>query len=455
MKLQASLSLLALFAASAHAQYDPNTVLTKAIADLLYEPKGVSTRTTYSAPANWPGSWGNFTVFETGSGSFTTDLNPLSLRPPDAHTYTVYYVDPIAGSDQNSGSTKQSALRKLSLAVSKPGNKWILCRPGVFDFRTCWGGVSSVGNVVIEPWDESGYVISSSQMDNLAWQPDSGIFTSVISTSAVQVIDEQSSDVYGVGSSLIKVTSVAAVRSTPGSFYSESKRVWVNRSNGAAPDGQLLLFASAQNGAMQNGQVWLRRCVFLGGSNTFTASLPADSELTFSDCWFKYATSGDGLAVSGPGKVNSLFCWSLGNRDDGFDYRGGLRFLDVANVSVANGTQGAKESSGLAAFDATTGIVVNGIYRSNFGPNVTATSNSSLLLFGSTIGQSRASGSSAVDLRIGQGASDASQGWALGISYDAGSTYCRSVAPISTIWYRKHRDLRPDILGAQNRIRPI
>jgi len=449
------LPLTILLASVAQAQYDPNTVLTKAIADLLYEPKGISTRTTYTPPPNWTGFWGNFTVFETGSGAFTIDLNPVSLRPPNSHTYDIYYVDPINGSDQNSGTSRLSPLRKLSFAVSRPGNKWILCRPGVFDFRTCWGGVSSVGNVVIEPWDESGYVISSSQMDNLAWQSDDGIFTSVISTSAVQVIDEQFSDVYGVGSSLTKVTSIAAVRSTPGSFYTESKRVWVNRSNGAAPDGQLLLFASTQNGSVQSGKVWLRRCVFLGGSNTFSANLPEDAELTFSDCWFKYATSGDGLTVSGPGKVSSLFCWALGNKDDGFEYKGGLRFLDVANVSAANGSLGAKESSGLAAVDSTTGIVVNGIYRGNYGPNVTATGNSSLLLFGSTIGQSRASGSSAVDLRIGQGASDASQGWALGISYDSASTYCRSVAPISTIWYRKHRDLRPDILGAQNRIRPI
>lgn len=441
--------------ASASAQYDPNTVLTKAIADLLYEPKGVSTRTTYLAPPNWTGFWGDFKVFETGSGAFTTDLNPISLRPADAHNFMLYYVDPLNGSDQNPGTTKLSAFRKLSFALSQPGNKWILCRPGVFDFRTSWGGAAPVGNIVIEPWDETGYVISSSQMDNLSWQPDDGIFTSVTSTTTAQVVDEALSDLYGAGSKLVRVASVSAVRGTPGSFYAESKRVWVNRLNGAAPDGQLLLFAGTTNGVVQGGKIWLRKCIFLGGPNAFTATLTEDSQLTFVECWFKYAASGDGLAVSGPGQVSSFFSWSVGNRDDGFDYRRGVKYMDVANVAVSNGISGGTENSGIAAFDATTGIVVNGIYRSNFGPNVTATGNSSLLLFGSTIGQSGATGSTSVDLRIGQGASDASQGWALGISYDSGSAFCRSVAPQSTIWYRKHRDVRPDILGAQNRIRPI
>lgn len=442
-------------ASAANAQYDPNTVLTKAIADLLYEPKGMSTRTTYSVPPNWTGFWGDFTVFETASGSFTADLNPLTLRPADAHTYTIYYVDPISGSDQNSGASKLSPIRKLSTALTKPGNKWILCRPGTFDFRTSWGGAAAVGNVVLEPWDETGYVISSSQMDNLNWQPADGIFTSAASTTVVQAIDEQYSNLYGSGAKLTKVNSVSDVRSTPGSFYAESKRVWVHRANGSAPDGQLLIFAGTSNGRVQGGNVWIRRTVFLGGPGAFTANLTEGSTLTFTDCWFKYGGTGDGLAVTGPGHVSSFFCWSIGNKDDGFDYRTGTKFLDIANVAASNGATGGSDSSGIAAYDTTTGVVINGIYRSNYGPNIQATLNSSIMIFGATIGQSNATGSSSVDLRIGQGSSDASQGWALGISYDSGSTYCRSVAPLSTIWYRKHRDVRPDILGAQNRIRPI
>jgi hypothetical protein len=446
-----------LLVASSHGQFiDPNTPLTKALADGLYDSIGSAPRSTYPVPPNWTGAPINFTLFESTAGHFTADLNPDSLRPADYHTYNVIYVDWQKGSDQNTGLSKLSPLRKLSVALNRPGNKWILCRPGLYDFRSSWAGVTPSGNVLMEPWDETGYVFSSSQMDNLAWQADGAIYSSATSAFAAQLIDESTRDAYGVGARLTRVASVEAVRVTPGSYYATSKRVWARLSNGRMPDGQVMAFARTANGKMGDGNLWARGVVFLGGANTFVAEATnPNSRYTFSDCFFKYASSGDGFNLSGPGNATFFRSGAIGNYGDGLEYKNGARFLEISSAGCGNGTAASFESNGSSASNNCQGVIIGGQYAANYGRNVNYLQNSQVMMFGSQLGGSLATGGNSVDLGCGKEREDTSAVWALGLFYTPGSQYCRAVSTTGTIWIRKHRDSRADLLGGRDRIKPI
>jgi hypothetical protein len=446
-------------ASSCVAQIGPDTVLTKAIADLLYEPKYSPIRTKYPVPGNWNGPSIDFDIYYHTNGVFSADLNPYTVRPADVDTYTVVYVDPINGSDQNSGTSKIRALRKLSVALALPGNKWILCRPGVFDFRTHWNGVTPTGNNVLEPWDETGYVVSTTEMPGLVWGAEGtipNVYTAATSSAAWDIFDEFESDEYGVGKKLTKVNSVAAVGAQAGTFYASSKRVWVHLNDDRTPNEKLRTFAGTQNGASGNGSLWVRKFAFVGGGNAFNANnTQSGQQITFSDCLFWYGFSGDGLRVSGPANVHLFYCSAFGNFDDGFKITGGSRATINQCLSLVNGFGTGREYTGLTVSDQSSAVVIGGVYRRNKGPNISIEGNSKGILFGSTLGTSLGTTSTSVDLRIGTTSSDASIGWALNLTYEPGSTYCRSISVPSTLFFRQHRDSRPDITYSATALRPI
>ncbi|MDX2065184.1 MAG: hypothetical protein SFX74_05525 [Fimbriimonadaceae bacterium] len=448
LNLLASAALL-----SVSYDIDPSTPLTKAIADTLYDPLGTGVRYRVGIPHNWTGINPLFQIFESERGAYSTDLSPDSLRPNDYPSYRIIYVDPINGSDQNTGESRSRALRKLSVALGQPGNKWLLCRPTTFDFSTQWNGTVPTGNVIIEPWDESGFITCSTQMNNLNWVKDGGVYTSLASTSTAQLIDEKTRDEYGVGQRLMRASSIQQLRDTPGSYFSESKRVWVNLQDGRVPDSQVLAFTDQSNGRLSSGTTWLRRINFLGSTSPFslTTSQPGTT-LIATDCTFKYGRNNDGIVVDGPATATLIRCRAIGNFGDGIEFRNGARYLVIHAVSASNGVIQSNDNNGLSA-SGSEGIVIGGRYARNLGRNLFILNNSRLLAYGPWIGDSAATGSDSIDVVVGKG-SDDSQAWIIGATYGTGSEYQRNAASTSIIWTRKHRGTRPD-LNIKDQVRPF
>jgi hypothetical protein len=446
-------SILAATVHLAVPDIDPNTPLTKAIADTLYDPLGAGVRYRVGLPHNWTGITPLFQVFESERGTYSTDLSPDTLRPSDYPNYRIIYVDPINGSDQNNGTSRTRALRKLSVALSQPGNKWLLCRPTTFDFSTQWNGTIPTGNVIIEPWDESGFITCSTQMNNLNWSEGNGVYTSVASTSTAQVIDEKLRDHYGVGQRLLRATSVQQMRETPGSFFSESKRVWVNLQDGRVPDSQVLAFTDQSNARLSGGTTWLRRINFLGSTSPFSVTTNQPSTtVVATDCTFKYGRNNDGIVVDGPANVTLIRSRAIGNFGDGIEFRNGVKYLLIHTVSAANGVVPTNDNNGLST-TGSEGIVIGGRFAHNLGRNIFVLNASRLLAYGPWIGDSTATGSDSIDLVVGRGTDD-SQAWMVGATYGTGSQYQRNAATTSIIWTRKHSGTRPD-LNIRDQVRPF
>ncbi len=436
--------------------------LTKAQADSLYPTRLTTQWMNFALPRNWPGFAPAFQIFENPEGKYFADLGESVLLPPGYDAYPVYYVDPQFGADSKSGSGKDRAFRTISKALSMPGNKRILCRPGVFDFLASWRGYGPTGNVVIMPWDESGPVISSAQISNINWSSvGNGVYTARCSTYPHEVVDETTLDSWGNGVRFRKMESRDDVFEVPGSFHVSGKQLTLRTRDGLSPTESLLVFCNQSNGRFDsNGTLFVKNFIFKGGFKPFqsTALVPGQT-VAFVDCKFQYSlTDSDGFAMEGPGMSIALRCVATGNHSDGFDYRHGRQFVEVDCAGVSNGLGNLYLDNGTTAHFGSVGITVGGLYTQNKGRNIHDVFDSKRLLLGATVGQSRGIEASNADICSGAsttGTPDRSEIWALGIRYLHGSPIARSTSSASKIWYRNHVSDAMDLTETLGTIRPI
>lgn len=432
--------------------------LTRQEADVRYDAIGGFDRWKFEIPQNWTGFRPTFGIFEHASGEFSSDFHPDSYRPAGYLDYPVYYVDWQNGKDTLSGLDRSRALRRISTALAKPGNKWILCRPGVYDLGSYAGGVEATGNVIIEPWDDSGYVVSSTEM-RLTWTASAGLYSALTPTLAATVVDETRSDKYGFGRRYKPVSTLAECAITPGSFYATSSAVTVNTLDGQVPNPNLLVMAGSNNGRYRaNGTFFARRVVFRGGNTPFIALGAAGStqNVVMSECGFLYSAVGkDGCGMEQPGSSILHRCFAGGNYADGFDYKYGRQFMEIGCRGMGNGYSGTNTDNGSTAHYDCTGIQIGGCYIGNAGRNIHHIGNSRVMMLGPVVGESRGTGASSVDIAAGVDGTDATILWTIGCRYIGGSSFGRFVTDKSIIFSRKNRTDLPDISIAVNGIRPL
>ena len=445
------------------SQSEAQVPLTKSQADALYPQRLSSHWMRFVTPQNWPGFSPGFKIYENPAGEFFADLNESTLLPPNYDSYSVYYVDPVLGADSKDGSRTDRAFRSISKALSMPGNKRILCKPGVFDYLTGWKGYSPVGNVVVEPWDESGRVIVSTHIPNIIWNPlGNGVYSARCSTYPQDVFDDEVVDSWGNGVRFQKKSNSMDVASTPGSFFVSGKDITLKTLDGEAPDSDLLVFTNQSSGRYDTiGTLFIRNFTFRGGFKPFQCTTLVPGQLvTFVDCRFQYSTTdSDGFAMEGPGRTIAIRCTATGNYGDGFDYRHGREFVEINCSGVRNGVGLSYLDNGTTGHFGSIGITVGGVYTHNKGRNIHDVFDSKRLLLGTTIGHSMGIGATMTDLCSGASSNSSSldytEIWALGIKYLQGSDFSRATASMGKIWYRNHRSSAADSTENAGTIRPI
>jgi hypothetical protein len=446
-------SILTLWAGSA-VIVQAQTVLTKADADQYFAIQDESEWQKFVAPPQWTFLPLPFPVFVNRHGRYLADVRADALRPSGYQNFPQYFVDPVQGSDSNSGTSRSRAFRSISRALSVEGNKWILCRPAVYPFNLSWRGATPEGNTVVEPWDDSGRIVSSGRMNHNAWTPGvSGTFTHIGATFTNQIIDHKSRDQWGNGVRYRQMRTVPEVMVTPGSFCVNGKSVTVRTFDDRAPDVDLLLLSGQQNGRFDDeAHLFVRGIDFEGGSRPFAMLTDDDDDdqvAVFEDCSFRYAIMfQDGLTSDGPGTTYLFNSRATGNSADGFDYKNGRRFIEVNCVGSGNGhdyvPEGEPLDNGSTAHVNCVGVCINGLYADNRGRNVHDVISSRRMMLGSQVGYSRGSILANADVAAGTGESDQTFTFLLHLRYLGGSTYARQCALSSRIFSRGHLSTQPD-----------
>jgi len=443
-------------------QSEAQVPLTKAQADTLYSQRLSSNWMKFVVPPNWSEFVPYFSIYENPVGDYFADVNEQTLIPVGYESFPIYYVDPISGADSKDGSRKDRAFRSIAKALSMSGNKRILCRPALYDYITGWKGSSSSGKVIVEPWDETGSVVSSGHIPNIVWTPlGGGLYTARCSTFPHEVLDEIQKDEWGNGVRYRRESDSDDVEEDAGTFYVSGKDIVVHTLDGRTPDSDLWIFTNQPNGRFNsNGELYVRNLEFRGGFVPFQCLTTVPGQIaTFIDCTFRYSVTGqDGYSMEGPGLSIAIRCKSTGNYGDGFDYRYGRNFIEVDCNGSANGIGSSYLDNGTTAHYGSIGITIGGLYSQNKGRNIHDVFDSKRLLLGATVGASRGIDASRADICSGASTAtspDRTEIWALGIRYLHGSPVARSTASEGKIWYRRHVSSGTDTSEQRGTIRPI
>ncbi|MDX2065183.1 MAG: hypothetical protein SFX74_05520 [Fimbriimonadaceae bacterium] len=429
-------------------------VLTRGDADLLYAVQDESEWQKFTVPPQWTYFSLPFPIFVNRHGRYMADVQSDALRPAGYQNYPQYFVDPIQGADSNPGTSRTRPFRSMSRALEIDGNKWVLCRPGLYPFTQSWRGATPEGNTVVEPWDDSGRIVSSGRMTHNAWTPGvSHTYTHIGATFTNQVIDHKSRDQWGNGVRYRRMQTVAEVMATPGSFCVNGKSTTLRTFDGRVPDADILLLTGQQNGRFDdNAHLYVRGVDFEGGSRPFAAltdNNDAGQVIVFDDCTFQYAIEHqDGLTSDGPGTTYLFQSHATGNAADGFDYKNGRRFVEVNCIGSGNGhdtvPEGEPLDNGSTAHVNCVGLTINGLYADNRGRNIHDVIDSRRMILGSQVGFSRGTILASADIAAGTGDSDRTFTFLIHLRYLGGSSYARQCALSSRMYSRGHLSAQAD-----------
>lgn len=332
-----------------------------------------------------------FSVWLRQDGIYETDFNIRDYWPVGTPDATIY-VSPT-GSDASSGLTSETPKLNLSTAVATakaatgsgdickivmaPGDYVGLSQVGdglTFDDRQWILESSGDGHAVIgiyseHTWAKTGgqtnvYQTASTAYPVQDWSFDSGVL-----------------DSFGLHTRLTLVASVAAVDSTPGSYYESGGIIYVHTADSRVADSFLRLYEdreaiiiSAQSSPCS---IAMDKIAIYGGNAG--SLLPVDGtddpNVYASKCIFGYGM-GDG-AVEGHGGGNLFFskCTVLRPNQDGFNYheetRAVAKIVEVACLALypGDGSDGDNDQ-GSTLHDSLKGVSVNCIYIGGAGQGI-------------------------------------------------------------------------------------
>lgn len=305
-------------------------------------------------------------ILTNGKGKFDVDFDVSELK----NTVGVsYYVDPVNGSDSNTGLTKSTALSNFNTALNKADVGTIYILNDVY--RTLSGAFLSaidktiniigLGDVKIIAGDKSVY----SKTDGYA-----NVYH-VKRAGAIRVIDmlSRGDEDY---LELTKVSSIAEVDSNENSWYSDGTNVYVHAKGHRVPDYNIAPLLGISNLlAKGNINLYLENIEFIGGARParFESST---GKLYAKNCQFKFACQSNGNGVEVVGGSLAIFQNAIASKNmmDGFNYHqsaDGLnkpKFIELhctgRNNGQLKGTGGQRSDNGSTAHDGVVGIRVGG-----------------------------------------------------------------------------------------------
>lgn len=374
-------------------------------------------------------------------GIVRTDWLITDLIPTPTKTY---YVDPILGSDGNSGLTSGLALANLSTALAKVDVDQIIITSLSSDYIAIgtkgWSNTQPTRSVSVI--NRTGYrFISCDQNATLPTWTVNGTYSNVYQSSAViaasgrSVTDISSSayltytDKYGVirtlsnqpkrFKTLKRVASTALVAAEAGTYYHDGTYLQVRPHDDRVLTGTTTMLATTDgnNGRMpsvSSATIYAENIDFVGGYRAFLA-LHADTVtghiLALNNCSFQGSSTSGGLMIESSAKVYLYRCGAFDNWTDGFNYHSaGLdavteadapSVLEVECIAIANGTTGSSGTSDNAstAHEYSEVIGLNCVYVNSDDSPVADVNNVHRWMMGCHVGAALVSGSGRQNLK--------------------------------------------------------
>jgi hypothetical protein len=333
-------------------------------------------------------------------GGIVTNFDITSKMPTVAKAY---YVDPINGSNANSGLTAPLAKRDLATVLAIADCDQIIITGLTADFvglgAQSWNNVQPTRSMSII--NNTGYRYISAACASLPTWVVNGTYGNVYSTvigatSATGVTDvSTSSTATGVNAAgvavsltnvpkryrtLVEVASLAAVAATAGTFFHDGASLHVRSfdDRNLVGDTKMLPTTTAQNGrfptATNNITIYVQGLDFVGGTSGFYVGMVSTvTGCTFAhnNCSFQGTGVGNGLAVLSFSKVYGYRSGAYDNYLDGFNYHSfesdgttpstSPDCVEIECVAIGNGATGSSGTSD----NATTGHDFCNVIRLN------------------------------------------------------------------------------------------
>ena len=316
-------------------------------------------------------------------GGVVTNFDITSLKNTPS---TVYYVDPVNGSDGAAGTSAGTALKSLSTALGKASVDEVQIINLTSDFIAVgsagWNGTTP--NRSVNVVNDTGYrFISVQGIGAQTWSAYSGNAyqcTIALSADAAGVVDLSSSnyatytDANGVLQTLsnlpkryrtlVKVASAAAVVATPGTWYYTGTTLYVQAHDSRSLIGDVNMHP-VKNNARNGGHrptsnsltTYISNIDFVGGATAFLsdpASTVTGSILAFDRCSFQGSTA-NGQSITSFATGYSYRCLAADNYTDGFSYHSkesdgttpstSPSWAEIECAAVGNGMTGSAGTS--------------------------------------------------------------------------------------------------------------
>lgn len=278
-----------------------------------------------------------------------TNFDITSLIPS---VTKIYYVDPINGSNANSGLTAPLAKKDLATVLAIADVDQIIITGLTADFvglgAQSWNNTQPSRSLSVI--NNTGFRYISAACASLPTWAVNGTYSNVYSTvigatSAAGVTDvSTSSTLAGVNArgavvslsnvpkryrTLTKVASLAAVAATAGTFFHDgtSLHVRAHDDRDLVGDTKMLPTTTSQNGrfpaSTNNITIYVQSLDFVGGNSAFymgMASTVTGCVFAHNNCSFQGANTAHGLTVLCFGKVYGYKSGAYDNFLDGYNY---------------------------------------------------------------------------------------------------------------------------------------
>lgn len=395
-----------------------------------------------STPVGFRWTDHGLTLRRCADGSVQTDWLITDLIPTPT---TTYYVNPLTGSDANSGLTTGLALANLATALAKSDVDQIIITGLTADYIALgakgWNNTQPTRSVSV--LNRTGYrFISCDASATLPTWTVNGTYSNVYQSSAVsaangrQVTDMSTSayltyvDKYGVTQTLSnqpkrfrtlkRVASLALVAAEAGTYFHDGTYLQVRPHDDRVLTGTTTMLATSDsnNGrmpAVSSATIYAENIDFVGGFRCFLA-LHADTVtghiLALNGCSFQGATNSGGLMVEAACKVYLYRCGAYDNYTDGFNYHAAGNdaaaeadapsILEVECVAIGNGSTGSSGISDNAstAHEYTEVITLNCVYVNSDDSPIADINNAHRWVMGSHIGAALVTGSGRQNVKV-------------------------------------------------------
>lgn len=298
-----------------------------------------------SPPSNWTGQSLPVKVYEVSAGKFITNYDSATSLPfaESAATY-VHYVDVATGSDSNSG-TSIAPYKTLHKAVhGLSGNVLVYVKAGVYDKDNSFKDANpTCTNLIIRRWGSSGRIVSSMHHSDQVWTvvPSySNTYSSTVVTCGA-VLDSAELTAYGNYTVLQRLSSIADVNATAGSYYVDGTTVYVHTVGSRPADSSVLCMEDKRNFRFNvaGGTVWAEYIDFQGGTRaaqvSHTGNAASWARAYLHECTTKYsANTRNGFSTDGAVQSILYRCAADNNEKDGFNYHSYLTSAPPLAVEI-------------------------------------------------------------------------------------------------------------------------